>query len=79
MLYLDDLGTEDVRDVAVLQHLLERRYAAQRPTVITTGLTRPQLTDRYGAATVRRLTDQHVPRNDGTQWPVLVVDLHEGG
>jgi hypothetical protein len=79
VLYLDDLGTEDARDVAVIQHLLERRYSAQRPVVITTGLTRPQLTDRYGAATVRRLTDQHVPRKDGTQWPVLVVDLHEGG
>jgi hypothetical protein len=79
VLYLDDLGVEDARDVALLQHVLERRYAAQpmRPTVTTTGLTRAQLTERYGAPTVRRLTDQHVLRSDGTEFPVLIVDCHE--
>lgn len=79
VLYLDDLGTEDVRDVAVLQHVLERRYAAGLPTVTTTGLTRDQLTERYGAATVRRLSDQHARRPDGARWPVLVVDVHRLG
>lgn len=79
VLYLDDLGTEDSRDIGVLQHVLERRYASSLATVTTTGLTKALLTERYGAATARRLVEQHVLRRDGTEWPVLVVDLHEGG
>lgn len=77
VLYLDDLGAEETRDVGALQEVLERRYAspAGLATVTTTGLTRQQLTDRYGAMTVRRLTDQHVRRRDGTLWPVVVVDV----
>lgn len=79
VLYLDDLGTEDARDLAVLQHVLERRYSRGLATVTTTGLTKALLTERYGAATARRLTDQHVARATGGEWPVLVVDLHEAG
>jgi hypothetical protein len=79
VLYLDDLGTEDQRDVPVLQHVLDRRYSRvpPLPTVTTTGLTAAQLTERYGAATVRRMVDQHVKHEGGVEWPVLVVDLHE--
>jgi hypothetical protein len=79
VLYLDDLGTEEARDVGVLQHVLERRYASCLATVTTTGLTRDQLTERYRAPTVRRLTDQHAPRRDGSHCPVLLVDLHQVG
>lgn len=79
VLYIDDLGTEEARDLAVLQQVYERRYAAGLATVTTTGLTKNMLTERYGAATVRRMRDQHVKRADGSMWPVLVVDLHEGG
>lgn len=81
VLYLDDLGTEDPRDVGVLQHVLERRYAAPAPglaTCVTSGLTPSQLSERYGAATMRRITEQHVIRHDGTQWPVLFVDMTGG-
>lgn len=78
VLYLDDLGTEDVRDIGVLQHVLERRYASGLATCVTSGLTRPDLTNRYGAATMRRLAEQHVLRADGTEWGLLFVDLTGG-
>lgn len=77
ILYLDDLGTEDGRDIAVLKHVIDRRYANSYPTVVTTGLTKTMLTERYEAPTVRRLLEQHVRRRDGSEYPVLVVDCHE--
>jgi hypothetical protein len=79
VVYIDDLGTEDARDVSVLQHVFERRYAGGLATVTTTGLTRAMLTERYGAASVRRMRDQHGAPATGGEWPVLVIDLHEGG
>jgi hypothetical protein len=77
VLYLDDLGAEDQRDVPVLQHVLDQRYSRTLATVTTTGLTAAQLTERYGAATVRRMVDQHVTHEGGLEWSVLVVDLHD--
>lgn len=78
VLYLDDLGTEDIRDVGVIQHVLERRYASGLATCVTSGLTPPELSDRYGAPTMRRIADQHVLRADATEWPILFVDLTGG-
>jgi hypothetical protein len=78
VLYLDDLGTEDARDIGVLQHVLERRYAGNLATCVTTGLTRDMLVERYGAATMRRLAEQHVLKADGNEWPILFVDLTGG-
>lgn len=81
VLYLDDLGTEDSRDVGILQDVIDQRYAAQppRPMFVTTGLTLDGLRTYLGAPTVRRLLEQHVPRPGGGVWPVLCVDLHGGG
>mgnify|MGYP000868798561 CR=1 FL=1 len=76
VLYIDDLGTEDQRDISVLQQVYDQRYSRGLATVTTTGLHREQLTERYGAATVRRMVDQHVARSGGGEWPVLVVDMH---
>lgn len=78
VLYLDDLGTEDQRDIGVIQHVLERRYSAGLATCVTSGMTKPELVDRYGAASMRRIVEQHVLRADGTEWPILFVDLTGG-
>lgn len=77
VLYLDDIGAEDPRDLGTLQELLDYRYARSLPMVGTTGLTGAELQVHLGKAYVRRLVDQHVPRRDGSEWPVLLVDLFE--
>lgn len=88
LLALDDLGTEEDRDTGVMQELFEARYARNAATFITTGLTKKGLMDRYGAATVRRMLEQHAQRESreeragkaswsGVAWPVLIIDLHE--
>ena len=81
LLALDDLGTEEERDIGVMQELLEARYSRNAATFITTGLTKQGLMARYGAASVRRMLEQHAQkqsRSGGTgTWPVLIVDLHE--
>ncbi|MEY4548968.1 MAG: IstB-like binding protein [Pseudomonadota bacterium] len=80
VLYLDDLGTEDSRDVGVLQDVIDQRYSAQPPraTFVTTGLTLDGLRAHLGAPTVRRLLEQHVPKPGSGTWPVLCVDSHGG-
>jgi len=56
LLVLDDLGQEkDTQNV--LMELLNARYAAQQPTITTTGLTPDELQARYGVALYRRLTE----------------------
>jgi hypothetical protein len=75
-LYLDDLGTEESRDLSSLQYVIDQRYAAGRATFATTGLTRDDLATHLGAAYVRRLVEQHVKRRDGTEHAVLFVDCH---
>jgi hypothetical protein len=80
LLGLDDLGTEEDRDIGVMQELLEARYSRNAATFITTGLTKNALRDRYGAASVRRMLEQHAARElrvGKALWPVLIVDLHE--
>jgi hypothetical protein len=88
LLALDDLGTEEERDIGAIQDLFEARYCRNAATFITTGLTKKGLLDRYGAATVRRMLEQHAERESreeregkafwsGATWPVLIVDLHE--
>jgi hypothetical protein len=81
VLYLDDLGTEDARDLGVLQDVIDQRYSAHPPraTFVTTGLTLDGLRSYLGAPSVRRLLEQHVPRPGGGMWPVLFVDAHGGG
>jgi hypothetical protein len=76
-LYLDDIGTEDGRDLGALQFVIDQRYSASRATFVTTGLTAPELSSHLGPAYVRRLVEQHVGRGDGSEWPVLFVDCHE--
>jgi DNA replication protein DnaC len=53
LLILDDLGLE--RDPAEIVDVVHERYERNRPTWTTSGLTLPQLTERYGEAFVRRL------------------------
>lgn len=78
VLYLDDLGTEETRDLGVIQYVIDQRYASGRATFVTSGLTPKGLADYLGAPTLRRLVEQHVRRSDGSEWPVLQVDLHGG-
>ncbi len=75
-LYLDDLGTEDPRDLGNLQFVIDARYAAGRATLATSGLTKAELATYLGAPYVRRLIEQHVQKPAGGELPVLVVDCH---
>lgn len=56
---LDDLGQEPATDLGreVVHELLEARYGRGLPTIATTELTRAQLLDRYGAATLARILE----------------------
>jgi hypothetical protein len=76
-LYLDDIGTEEPRDLGSIQHVIDQRYSLGRATFVTTGLTPADLSGYLGAAYVRRLVRQHVLRRDGAEWPVLFVDCRE--
>lgn len=75
---IDDVGAEG-SDVAPLQDILDHRYWRGYPTIVTTGLTDMGLRGHLGAAHYRRIVDQHVLRNDGSEFPVLIVDCHEEG
>lgn len=77
MLYIDDIGAEDPRDLSALQYALDCRYRDGLATVATSGLTEAELTRHLGAPYVRRLTDQHVTHGEN-EWPVLLVDLFGG-
>lgn len=70
-LILDDVGTE--RDPAELQEVLDYRYFRSMPTVVTTGLNRDELTNHIGAASVRRILEQHAGHK------VIVVDAFSWG
>lgn len=74
VLYLDDLGAEEQRDLGVLQELLDHRYRHGRATMATSGLRLAELEAHLGKAYLRRILDQHVTRGAG-EWPVLLVDL----
>jgi hypothetical protein len=55
---LDDVGCERDTGTNPLPDIVFERHAAQRPTWVTTGLTREQLVKRYGTGVVSRLFDQ---------------------
>lgn len=76
VLVIDDVGSEG-SEVAALQDVLDHRYSRCYPTLVTSGLTVGELQHHLGVAYYRRIVDQHVLRNDGTEFPVLVVDCHE--
>lgn len=80
VLFIDDLGAEESRDVGFLQDLIDHRYANPkgRATFVTTGLTQAELSAYLGAPYVSRLIEQHVRRSDGSEWPVLFFDGHGG-
>jgi DNA replication protein DnaC len=55
---LDDVGSERDTGTNPLPDIIFERHAAQRPTWVTTGLTREQLIQRYGTGMVSRLFDR---------------------
>jgi DNA replication protein DnaC len=59
LLVLDDLGWESRRAGAddVVMEVLATRYDAGLPTIATSGMLLTALTDRYGEAVVRRITE----------------------
>jgi len=69
LLVLDDVGIETLEGAVF--PVLQARYHGRRPTIVTSGLTQPQLTKHLSAAGVRRCTSQH------TGMPMLFVDCHE--
>lgn len=57
LLLVDDLGLDADAGMTVVAHVLHRRYARTRPTIVATGLTVEQLAKRYGAGVTRRLIE----------------------
>ena len=57
LLLLDDLGNERGDRDNVLFRVLDQRYMASLPTIVTTHLGEPELRQRYGDAFVRRIVD----------------------
>jgi DNA replication protein DnaC len=55
---LDDVGSERDTGTNPVPDIVFERHAEQRPTWVTTGLTREQLIQRYGTGMVSRLFDQ---------------------
>jgi DNA replication protein DnaC len=54
LLILDELGYEPQTDTAI-PDIIDARYRAQLPIIVTCGLTEAELASRYGDATKRRL------------------------
>jgi DNA replication protein DnaC len=55
LLVLDDLGWD--RDPGAVSYVLDQRMQRCLPTIITSGRTRDQLSEKYGAAIVRRMVE----------------------
>lgn len=70
-LYIDDIGTEDPRDLRVIQNVIDERYSRCLATHVTTGMTKSGLSNYLSPPFVRRLIEQHAGHK------VLVVDCHE--
>ncbi len=66
VLVIDDLGLE--RDIGDVVDVVHERYEKGLSTWTTTGLSMPELNDRYGEAFVRRLVE-------GKEKPGIRVDL----
>jgi DNA replication protein DnaC len=58
LVLLDDLGGERDHAHSALPDLLVERHAENRPTWITTGMTREQLVKRYGQGIVARVFER---------------------
>ena len=56
LLLLDDLGQDEKRNNTMMD-VLDARYDACRPTLVTSGFTVEQLGERYGQALVRRIVE----------------------
>jgi DNA replication protein DnaC len=61
-LFIDDVGTESSRTsvemgIETLPQIINARYKAARPTCLTTNLSPDELSARYGARMVSRLTE----------------------
>ena len=65
---LDELGAEPASELPF--EIIDARYAAGRPTLVTSGLTPKGFRDRYGDALWRRLTENGCGAS---------LNLHEGG
>lgn len=70
-LVLDDVGLEPPGSTAIFG-VLSARYDQCRPTIVTTGLGKAELTAHLSAAGVRRIVDQHA-----AGYKPLVVDLFQ--
>jgi DNA replication protein DnaC len=55
VLVLDDMGAEKQDIAGTVYEVLFERHAHARRTIVTTGLHKPQLEERYGAGAMRRL------------------------
>lgn len=55
LVLLDDLGSEPADFASTIAHIIHSRHADQRRTIITTGFTPAQISERYGAGIARRV------------------------
>ena len=55
---LDDLGAESTTATSAVPDVILVRHAEERPLWVTTGLTRAQIAQRYGAGIVRRIFER---------------------
>ena len=58
LLFIDELGSEPHDRDGDLFAVIDDRYAAGRPTLVTTGLPLKEFEERYGSALLRRLTER---------------------
>jgi DNA replication protein DnaC len=58
LVLIDDLGGERDHALSALPDILVERHAENRPTWVTTGLTREQLVKRYGLGIVARVFER---------------------
>lgn len=55
---IDDLGQEPVVTTSAVVDVVHARHDAERPIIVTTGVQRRVLAERYGGGTARRLLEQ---------------------
>jgi hypothetical protein len=58
LVLLDDLGSERDHALSAVPDVIFERHAENRPTWVTTGLTRDQLVKRYGPGVVARIFER---------------------
>jgi DNA replication protein DnaC len=58
LVLLDDLGSERSVAGCAVPDVIYERHAYERPIWITTGLTRPQISERYGDGIARRVFER---------------------